>query len=552
MEAALGLSSNAETAAFPAAPIPEPAVQPDSGLFDSPAALLPIVGRALLGLAGAYLLRALTEASTLSPGMGVAVGLLYAAMWLVWAARTPAARPLETALHGLTSVLVLSPLLYEATARFHAISTWSAGGLLFAFTVFGLAVSWRKNLLIVATFATLAGLATSAALLLATHDVLPFTFVFLAIAAAVELSACLEHWLSERWLTAAAADLAVLLATWLVTNERGLPEIYAPIPNSALLVAQVALLAIYLSSTIVRTLLRGFTFTGFETMQCAVAFVISVGGGLQLTSHDSRVAPALAVLALVCAGACYLVAFVILDRGGALGRNFYTYSTFGILLAIAGSRILLSGAAASIAWSALAVLAIWAGGHFGRLTLQVHGGIFLLLGLGASSALEQAAGLLLGSRSWPGGAEWAIWGGLVAAAACYGLRSAGSGWSYQALRTAEAGTVVWLGAGVAAGLLTFAYHAAFGADSTHAYCATLRTGVLSGSALLLAWSGGRWGRPEISRLIYPVMALGGYRMIGVDLRQDRTAALFLSLLLYGAGLMVLPRLVRANKDFAPR
>ena len=80
-------------------------------------------------------------------------------------------------------MLVLSPLLFEATVRFHAISTWTAGALLLAFTLFGLAVSWRKDLLIVATFATLAGLGTSAALLLATHDVLPFTFVLLAIAA---------------------------------------------------------------------------------------------------------------------------------------------------------------------------------------------------------------------------------------------------------------------------------------------------------------------------------------------------------------------------------
>ena len=50
-------------------------------------------GRALLGLAGAYLLRALTESGALPPQAGVAIGILYAILWLVWAARTPAARP---------------------------------------------------------------------------------------------------------------------------------------------------------------------------------------------------------------------------------------------------------------------------------------------------------------------------------------------------------------------------------------------------------------------------------------------------------------------------
>jgi hypothetical protein len=520
-------------------------------MLESPTSLLPVLGRALLGLAGAYLLRALTEAGTFSPRIGVAIGLVYAMLWLVWAARTPAARRLEAALHGLTSVLVLSPLLFEATTSLHAISTWTAGAILFAFTLFGLAVSWRKDLLIVATFATLAGLGTSAALLWSTLDVLPFTFVFLAIALAMEVSACLNHWLSERWLTATAADLAVLLATWLVTLEHGLPEGYAAIPHAALLGAQVALLGIYLASTIVRTLLRGFTFTWFETAQCALAFLISVGGGLQLTSHDARVAPGLALLALVCAAACYLVSFLMLDRGGELSRNFHTYATFGFLLAVAGSRILLSGAAAAVAWSVLAVAAIWVGGIFLRLTLKVHGCIFLLLALGASSALEQAAGLLLGERTWPGGAPWAIWSGALTASLCYalGTRHAAAvtpSWSSRTLRILVAGTAVLLLAGVAAGLLTAGYHLIFGVEATHAYCATLRTFVLSAAALLLAWAGGRWDRPEFGRLVYPVMALGAYRMIVVDLHQDRTAALFLSLLLYGGALILLPKLIRAR------
>jgi hypothetical protein len=558
MEMAMGMAAQAPIGAATETPIGAatvgerlPEVPPAPGILESPASLLPVLGRALLGLAGAFLLRALTEARTFSPVMGVAIGLVYAMLWLVWAARTPAARRLEAALHGLTSVLVVSPLLFEAATSLHAISTWTAAATLLAFTLFGLAVSWRKDLLIVATFATLAGLGTSAALLVATHDVLPFTFLFLAIALAMEASACLNHWLSERWLTATAADLAVLLATWLVTNERGLPEGYAAIPHAALLGAQVALLGIYLASTFVRTLLRGFTFTWFETAQCAAAFLISVGGGLQLTSADARVAPALGLLALGCAATCYLFSFLMLDRGGELSRNFHTYATFGFLLAVAGSRILLSGAAAAVAWSVLAVAAIWVGGVFLRLTLKVHGIIFLLLGLTASSALEQAAGLLLGERTWPGGAPWAIWSGALTAVLCYALgtrhgAAVTPSWSSRALRILVAGTAVLLVAGIAAGLLTSGYHAIFGAEATHAYCATLRTFVLSASALLLAWAGGRWDRPEFGRLVYPVMALGAYRMIGVDLHQDRTAALFLSLLLYGGALILLPKLIRAR------
>ena len=151
------------------------------------------MGRALLGLAGAYLLRALTESGTLPAKVGIAIGIAYALFWLGWAARSPRHGAVKTAIDSLTAVLVLSPLLWEATTRFHLVGTWTAAAVLLVFAVFGMAISWRKSLLIVSTFATLASLGTGAALLVATHDVLPFTFLFLATAAAIEASACLDH-----------------------------------------------------------------------------------------------------------------------------------------------------------------------------------------------------------------------------------------------------------------------------------------------------------------------------------------------------------------------
>jgi hypothetical protein len=529
------------------APVAAPAAPAEAVV--APATLLPVLGRALLGLAGAYLLRALTESGALPPRGGIAIGILYAVGWLVWAARTPASQRVEAALHSLTAALVLAPLLWEATLRFHAVSTGSAGAILLLFTVFGLAVSWRKDLLMVATVATLTGLGTAAALLLATHDVLPFTGVFLAIAAAVEASACLDHWLSERWLAAAAADLAVVLATWLVTNERGLPPAYAPIRHSWLLAAQIALLAIYLSSTIIRTLVRGSVFTNFEIVQCAAAFAISVGGGLRLSNEDPRLGLAMAMLTIACGAACYAVSFLRLDRQGARrGRNFYTYSTFGILLVLAGSRILLRHGGADILWPALAVACVWAGGFSGRLTLLVHGTIYLLLALSTSGALLQAADFVVASGSWPGAGDAALLVGSGAAGVCYllavRLAKGRTEWNFQALRLALMGTFAWLAAGVAAGVLTALYHRICGELASHAYCATLRTAVVAFAALLLAWLGSRWNNLEFSRLIYPAMLLGAYRLIMLDLHQDRTPALFLSLLIYGGALIALPRLKR--------
>ncbi|MGO8787549.1 MAG: hypothetical protein ACLQVL_09225 [Terriglobia bacterium] len=52
-------------------------------------AVLPILGVALLGLAGAYLLRAIAESGTLSPRAVFILGTLYAVAWLLSAARAP-------------------------------------------------------------------------------------------------------------------------------------------------------------------------------------------------------------------------------------------------------------------------------------------------------------------------------------------------------------------------------------------------------------------------------------------------------------------------------
>jgi hypothetical protein len=110
----------------------------------------------------------------------------------------------------------------------------------------------------------------------------------------------------------------------------------------------------------------------------------------------------------------------------------------------------------------------------------------------------------------------------------------------RALRIGLAAVLIWLSAGTAAGLLTSSYHSVFGITATHAYCATLRTAVIAVAALLAARFAS-W-----SHLIYPLMLLGVWRLVMVDLHQERKTALFLSLLIYGAALIILPRLLRAS------
>jgi hypothetical protein len=89
--------------------------------------------------------------------------------------------------------------------------------------------------------------------------------------------------------------------------------------------------------------------------------------------------------------------------------------------------------------------------------------------------------------------------------------------------------------------VVIAYHGVFGEAAPHAYCITLRTSVLSVGALLLGWAAARRNWTELKPLVYPVMLLAAYRLVLVDLGQDRKAALVLPLVFYGMALMILPR-----------
>ena len=103
--------------------------------------------------------------------------------------------------------------------------------------------------------------------------------------------------------------------------------------------------------------------------------------------------------------------------------------------------------------------------------------------------------------------------------------------------------LTWHCAGLAAGALTALLNTAAGG----AYSATARTGVITLGSLVLAWSGSRFARAELSALVFPLMLLGAYKLVAQDFRGERTMALFLSLLLYGGALTMLPRLLQSRK-----
>lgn len=525
-----------------AGPAQEAALLPEAPSLAESTNALPVLGTALLGVAGAYLLRALTEYGTLPRPLGVAAGIAYAIIWLFLAARTPADRRLTVALYGLTSVLVLAPLLWETTVRFQAIRPWVAAAILTLFSAFGLGVSWRKNIASVAWITTLAGVATSLVLLAATHDVAPFTAALLAIAAIVEFSACWDHWLGERWVVALAANLSVLFVAYLVTREAGLPEGYAALSTITALAIQTALLAVYLGSTVVRTLLRGLDFTFFETAQTVLAFLISLGGAMRIVHGHPAAAAAIGAFALTGGVVCYIVAFAFLERRAANSRNLYTYSTFALLLVLAGSRLLLSGWMLALVGSALALGCLWIGGRAHRTTVRWHGAFYLLLTALASGLASASQAALFGAEARDASFDLPALTCALAVFLAYAvilLEKAhdDAHWGDLLPDLLVCALLVWSMAGLAAVLLM-----ALGSQFSAAVAATLRTFVLVALSALMLWAGRRWNRTEMVWMVPPLMVLGGYKLLAQDLQQGHTLSLFASLLLYGGALVVLPKI----------
>jgi hypothetical protein len=521
-----------------------------ASLEDETTRVIPVFGRALLAVAGAYLLRALAENHVVRLEICLAAGILYALFWLWMAARTASEQKLVAGVHGLTSVLVLAPLLWEATVRFHALPSWVPAAVLWFFCVFGLAISWKRNLAIVAWITTLAGLITASALLMATKDLVPFTFALLAMAAAVEFSACLEHWLRERWIVALFADAAVLLLSFIASRPDGVPAAYVPISVAAALSAQALLLLIYLASIIVRTMVRGITFTSFESAQCVMAFVLCLGGALNIAHGHPVAFTIVSVFCLVCGMACYLVSFVFLEGHGRHDRNFYTYSFFGLVLITGGTWLLLPPATVTFVWSVLALSCLYVGGRTRRTTLDAHGGAYLTLAAIFSGWLLWPARILLESSAGPGPLNAAHWFALASAIPAYIVmlrHKPAAEWIDKAIALGVGAYAVWILIGVAAAALHFACGPSSEDTLLAAFCPTALTALLTAVSVGLAWARERFDRPELSLIVFPVMVLAAYKLLFVDFRGTHTLALFASLLFFGGTLVLLPRLMHRHR-----
>jgi hypothetical protein len=70
-----------------------------------------------------------------------------------------------------------------------------------------------------------------------------------------------------------------------------------------------------------------------------------------------------------------------------------------------------------------------------------------------------------------------------------------------------------------------------------------RTGALALSAVLVAWRGRRSHFGNLAWMVYTILAMGAVKLVFEDISAGSSAALFLSLGLYGGALILAPRLL---------
>ena len=484
----------------------EPALPSFSGGY------LAALGRLLLAIAGAYLLRAFSEAGFLPPLAGTSIGVLYALGWLATALRVAPYNKLLGSVHSIAAAAIAAPLLWEATARFHTLPPWAAATVMALFVASGQLIAWRRDESGIAAITALAGSATAIALIPATLNPLPFVAAVVASAAIVEGCALRDRALSWRWISALAADACAGILIFLLTRPHGLPEGYAAVPKLAAITLLAAIALIYIKSTAIRTAFRHLPIAWFEAVQVAAA--LSLGAFGILVSAPAA-APVLGAYLLALGVACYYGAIA----RHPVARNFHAYATGGLIFALTGTSLLLAPSVLAVTWSALAIPAL----VFARSnTIALHGTMFLVAAATRSGLLVSSALALVSSPAPRLGPSALIC--LIVIALCYPLA--------LRLRGNPAAPLI------AAALLLFVFTGLV----AHVLNATLVTVLICWIALALAWFGAR--RPELTWLLYAWMFAGAGKILVVDFREGRPAALAASFLVYGATLIALQRLIK--------
>jgi hypothetical protein len=510
---------------------------------ETPAGVFTTVGKAVLGMAGAYLLRALAELQAV-PKLAVVmmVAILYAAAWMVWSARAYLKGHFASVTYAATSALILAPMLWETTVRFHALAPAVTATVLVSYVVLALVLARQNDLELAPWVATIAASATALGLIISTHALVPMAVALLLVALASEVSSCTGHRLTQRVMAALTVDFAVWQLIDVMVLSKTVPEGYQAVSTYTVAGLSLALLAIYGGSIGVRGYFQLETITYFDVGQGVVAFALATFGAMSAT--HGGIGPVL--------GTAYL-ALAVMSYWGALSRfapeelarNRRVSASWAAALLVVGSGLLLPAGLQVVFLSASAVVAAYLYARTTKFSFGWHASVYLVAVAVFSPVLSYLITALAGSEV--ARLPWSAWVVALAAAASYVV-------GYRHFEAQVTRRLLWVVPALLAGFAVsaLAVSAIVGITGGSAGLAAsrlsmVRTIVGCAVALGLAFVGLRWKRVELGWVAYAAVGFGTLKLLLEDLRLGNPASLVVSLLVYGGVLILLPKMMQRGR-----
>jgi hypothetical protein len=532
--------------AYSDAPTPDPHADAAVAI---PTPRLPALGRSVLVLAGAFLLRAITEAGVVAGAIGAALGVAYAVFVVYLADRAAGAgRRSSASFLSLAAVFVAYPFVWETTTNLGLMRPAAAAGVLVLVTSLGVAVSVRHRLRGSAWAFVAGAMATATGLSWSSGAPSLFAALIIALGVTTVWLGYLCSWTGSRWPAAVFANALVLVLVLLAlraTMPSGLPH---PARAGVLLLALV-LPAAYLVSFGMRTLSGRHEAGIFEILQSLGCLGTGLVGAILLRRAGGEGYALIGWPAVAVGAGSYAIAFAFVRRRQGRGLNFFYYAWLGLLLTLLGTALVVPSGGLPYLWSVLGIVAGVTGGHFDRWTLRLHCAAYLT-GSVVVTGLPQVAFdtfFAPAARSWhnlraPGLMAWLAAGsGYVLLVATQRRRTLAA---WRRLPRFLLALVVLTGAGslLVSGLVTWLD--ARTASQAQSLVAVIRTIVLAATVILLAAGSRHSGLIELGWLVNPLLVVAGAKLLLEDLRSGTPITLGLSFACFGVALILAPRLRR--------
>jgi hypothetical protein len=503
------------------------------------ASLFPVLGGALLGIAGAYVLRAISGASLLPRGAVALMAAVYAGGWLAAASRAAIKRKMTGALYAAVSILILAPMLWEMSIRFGAMRGTTAAAILAVYVAAATVAGFGRGGSAVFSVAFAGAAITAVALSVATHSMVEFTFILLGMVLVCELIETRMKAGGLRLLVALAADVGVWSLLLIYRLEPGNRTDYPAVSAGVVIGASLLLFSLEATAIARRALLRRQPIPAILSIQAMIAFGLALAA-LEWMMPVSAPA-ALGLLCLIFSAGCYAAAYGPLRQAGE-HRNFRIFSLWAACLFVGGLFVFAPISAASAVLGIAGLGAMVMADRMHSRTLELQGALFLVIAAAESGLLAYAARAFTNpALIAPGGAALAVAACAIVAYAAADEKT-GEEWRKQALHLIPA----LLAAGAIAALLVLAMIALVKLflvpDVFH--LALVRTVALCCIAVGCAFAGARAGRPQMIRVAYAAVALGAAKLLFEDLRHGQMEFIAGSIFAVALTLIAVPRLAK--------